>query len=296
MADAEEISPALLIVVILNIFSSYTAVTLNIITIHVLRKISSLPKPVRILLLSLAVSDLAVGLIVQPLAIATLVTQNNEYTFQFEKASEVFGICFTAASFLNITALGADRFLAIHLHLRYQELVTHRRIVTAVIMIWVFSATVSLFDLWDRMITAAQATLLAIVIVCFISTTFFYCKIYLTVRHLTNQIHTLQVQQASQNVESTSHNTATQRKSAIATFYVYIAFLLCYLPRYCIHFANMVSSHKPSVPEEILIIYTLTLVHLNSSLNPLIYAWKMRMIRHAIMEILRNILSKHCCW
>ena len=294
MANAEEILPSL-IALILNIFSSYTAVTLNIITIYVLRKISSLPKPVRILLLSLAVSDLAVGLIVQPLAIATLVTQNNEYTFQFEKASEVFGICFTAASFLNITALGADRFLAIHLHLRYQELVTHRRIVTAVIMIWVFSATVSLFDLWDRMITAAQATLLAIVIVCFISTTFFYCKIYLTVRHLTSQIHTLQVQQASQNVESTLQNTASQRKSAIATFYVYIVFLLCYLPRYSIYFANMVSSHEPSVAEEILIIYAVALVHLNSSLNPLIYAWKMRPIQHAIMEILRNILSKHCC-
>ena len=295
MADAEEISPALLIVVILNIFSSYTAVTLNIITIYVLRKISSLPKPVRILLLSLAVSDLAVGLIVQPLAIATLVTQNNEYTFQFEKASEVFGICFTAASFLNITALGADRFLAIHLHLRYQELVTHRRIVTAVITIWVFSATVSLFDLWDKMMTAAQATLLAIVVVCFISTTFFYFKIYLTVRHLTSQIHTLEVQQASQNVESTLQNTASQRKSAIATFYVYIVFLLCYLPRYSIYFANMVSSHEPSVAEEILIIYAVTLVHLNSSLNPFIYAWKMRPIRHAIMEILRNTLSKHCC-
>ena len=260
-----------------------------------LRKISSLPKPVRILLLSLAVSDLAVGLIVQPLAIATLVTQNNEYTFQFEKASEVFGICFTAASFLNITALGADRFLAIHLHLRYQELVTHRRIVTAVITIWVFSATVSLFDLWDKMITAAQATLLAIVIVCFISTTFFYCKIYLTVRHLTNQIHTLQVQQASQNVESTSQNTARQRKSAIATFYVYIVFLLCNLPHYSINIANRVSGREISDSEEILIIYTQTLVHLSSSLNPLIYAWKMRPIRHAIMEILQNILSKHCC-
>ena len=293
MANAEEISS--LIAIILNIFSSYTAVTLNIITIYVLRKISSLPKPVRILLLSLAVSDLAVGLIVQPLAIATLVTQNNEYTFQFEKASEVFGICFTAASFLNITALGADRFLAIHLHLRYQELVTHRRIVTAVIMIWVFSATVSLFDLWDRMITAAQATFLAIVIVCFISATFFYFKIYLTVRHLTSQIHTLQVQQASQNVESTLQNTASQRKSAIATFYVYIVFLLCYLPRYSIYFAHMVSSHEPSVAEEILIIYAVFLFHLNSSLNPLIYAWKMRPVRHAIMEILRNILSKHCC-
>ena len=293
MANAEEIFPSL-IALILNIFSSYTAVTLNIITIYVLRKISSLPKPVRILLLSLAVSDLAVGLIVQPLFIATMTTENTD-TFQFKKTTEVFGICFTAASFLNITALGADRFLAIHLHLRYQELVTHRRIVTAVIMIWVFSATVSLFDLWDRMITAAHTTLLAIVIVCFISATFFYCKIYLTVRHLTNQIHTLQVQQESQNVESTSQNTARQRKSAIATFYVYIVFLLCNLPYYSINIANRVSGRETSYSEEILIDYTLILLHLNSSLNPLIYAWKMRPIRHAIMEILRNILSKHCC-
>ena len=295
MANAEEISPPL-IAVILNIFSSYTAITLNIITIHVLRKTSSLPKPVRILLLSLAVSDLAVGLIVQPLAIVTLLTQyTGNSRNQFEKTSEVFGICFTAASFLNITTLGADRFLAIHLHLRYQELVTHRCIVTAVIMIWVFSATVSLFDLWERMITTAQATFAAIVIVCFISTTFFYCKIYLTVRHLTNQIQTLQVQQTSQNVESTSQNTARQRKSAVATFYVYMVFLLCYLPHYSIYIANKVSGRDPSVAEEILMIYAQTLVHLNSSLNPLIYAWKMRPIRHVIMEILRNILSKHCC-
>ena len=70
MANAEEISS--FIALILNIFSSYTAVTLNIITIYVLRKISSLPKPVRILLLSLAVSDLAVGLIVQPLALSLI--------------------------------------------------------------------------------------------------------------------------------------------------------------------------------------------------------------------------------
>lgn len=295
MANAEEISPPL-IAVILNIFSSYTAITLNIITIHALRKTSSLPKPVRILLLSLAVSDLAVGLIVQPLAIATLLTQyTGNSRNQFEKTSEVFGICFTTASFLNITALGADRFLAIHLHLRYQELVTHRCIVTAVIMIWVFSATVSLFDLWERMITTAQATFAAIVIVCFISTTFFYCKIYLTVRHLTNQIQTLQVQQTSQNVESTSQNTARQRKSAVATFYVYMVFLLCNLPHYSIYIANKVSGREPSVAEEILMIYAQTLVHLNSSLNPLIYAWKMRPIRHVIMEILRNILSKHCC-
>ena len=37
--------------------------------------------------------------------------------------------------------------------------------------------------------------------------------------------------------------------------------------------------------------YGLTLMFLNSSLNPLIYSWKMRHIRRAILTILQNILT-----
>ena len=43
---------------------------LNSITIHAIRKTSSLPKPLKTLLLSLAVSDLSAGLLVHPLYIA----------------------------------------------------------------------------------------------------------------------------------------------------------------------------------------------------------------------------------
>ncbi len=44
-----------------NSFLSYTAIVLNIVAIHAIRKTSSLPKPLKTLLLSLAVSDLGVG-------------------------------------------------------------------------------------------------------------------------------------------------------------------------------------------------------------------------------------------
>ena len=37
--------------------------------------------------------------------------------------------------------------------------------------------------------------------------------------------------------------------------------------------------------------YGLTLMFLHSSLNPLIYSWKMRHIRRAILTILQNILT-----
>ena len=56
-----------------NTFLLLTALVLNIITIQALRKISSFPKPLKTLLLSLAVSDLGVGLLVHPLYIARLI-------------------------------------------------------------------------------------------------------------------------------------------------------------------------------------------------------------------------------
>ena len=40
---------------------------------------------------------------------------------------------FSCASVFGVVVLSADRFLAIHLHLRYQELVTHKRVVAVVI-------------------------------------------------------------------------------------------------------------------------------------------------------------------
>ena len=48
---------------------------LNSITIHAIKKTSSLPKPLKTLLLSLAVSDLGVGLLVLPLPITLLIMQ-----------------------------------------------------------------------------------------------------------------------------------------------------------------------------------------------------------------------------
>ena len=121
---------------------------LNIITIQALRKISSFPKPLKTLLLSLAVSDLGVGFLVHPLYIARLLIEieqsanqrlyNTVYT-----AHGLFANLLCTASFLGNFALTVDRFLAIHLHLRYQELVTYRRVVAVVISVWVFSSCIS---------------------------------------------------------------------------------------------------------------------------------------------------------
>ena len=46
---------------------------------------------------------------------------------------------FSVASFLGVVAVSVDRFLAIHLHLRYQELMTYKCVVAVVISIWLLS-------------------------------------------------------------------------------------------------------------------------------------------------------------
>ena len=49
---------------------------LNIVTIHAIRKTPSLTKNLKTLLLSLAVSDLGVGLVAQPLYVARLIMES----------------------------------------------------------------------------------------------------------------------------------------------------------------------------------------------------------------------------
>ena len=272
---------------VFNAFSSYTAITLNTVTIYAMTNVS-LPKPLKTLLLSLAVSDLGVGLTVQPLHIAILLMKlepNRTFT-----AFLVLLYLLSYASFLGVTALTLDRFLAIHLHLRYNELVTHKRVVAVVILIWIFSAILSSIRLLVPGRNDAYVIFATIEIFCLITTAVLYCKIYLAVRHHTNQIHTLQVQQEAQNGEMAK--AARLRKSAVATFYVYLVFLVCYLPRICSMIFVATRSKGSSTAINIWFPYTYTLVFINSSLNPLIYCWKMSHVRLAIMDILRKILAQ----
>ena len=289
MTEAEGLhTPTLVANCVLNGFLSYTAIVLNIITIQALRKTSSLPKTLKTLLLSLSISDLGVGLLVQPLYVASLamkITKNSKNTdniiayWAVVKASVISGSLFAFASFFGVFAITVDRFLAIHLHLRYQELVTHKRVVAVVISFWVFSVSIACF--WYESIIVLSV----MSVVCIIFTGLLYCKIYAVVRHHTNQIHALQVQQVTQNGDMA--NTARLRKTAVATFYVYILFSVCYLPIACAGLATMIHGKNAFLSH--LWLFTSTLVFLNSSLNPLIYSWKMRHIRQAVLHILRNI-------
>jgi len=272
---------------ILNAFLTISAIILNSVTIQALRKTSSLPTPLKPLLLNLAVSDLGVGLLVEPFYFGLLVKwlQRDDSTDATCTSFLSSSYLFSLASFSGVMALSVERFLAVHLHLRYQELVTHKRVVVVVISIWVFSAFLSLFYLWvSRNIFYALIAIIGVVYLVFSAMLHF--KIYFAVRRHRIQVHALQVAQNDQLA-----NAARLRKSAVGVFYVYLVFLLCYLPKICSFAVVVVSDFSPGV--KVLVSFSTTLLFLNSSLNPVIYCWKMRHIRRAVLDIVRNIFPSH---
>ena len=292
--DVKDFRPVLVANCVFNSFLSYTTIILNIVTIHAIRKTALLPKPLRTLLLSLAASDVGVGLLVQPLYISTLVSRLNQKRIDCISYKGLYVVInfFCISSLLNVVTISVDRFLAVHLHLRYQELVTHKRVIAAVILKWLFSAVICSDLFWAPLFIISQVIRLVIMTVCFILVVIVYWRIYIVLKRHKNQIQDLQIQEAQQGVQNGDvSNFLKLSKSALGTFYVCIVFLPCYLPSNILLFLFLARPLSLTALHEAWH-YITTLVFLNSSLNPVIYCWKMGSIRRTLMDIMRGIVNR----
>ena len=282
---------------VLNAFLACATIVLNAATIQAVRKASSLPKPLKILLLSLAWSDVGVGLLGQPLYIASLVQTELNNTrpscFFWIFYSAIIPM-FVAAPFLNITAMSVDRFMAIHFHLRYRELVTKKRVVVAVIVMWVYCACFPWTYTWlDSFTILLYSTIFGTV--CLVGTSVVYFRIYLAVKRHRKRIkrdaevppHTI-----IQNGGLPAAKLARFRKSAVTTFYIYFVFLACYLPQICFGiYIRSMETNEPTAVVKGISLLAMTLVFLNSLLNPIIYCWKMRHVRQALAGNIRKMFA-----
>ena len=274
---------------IFNNFLTHTSIMLNIVTIYAIHKTSAIAKTLKTLLLSLACSDVAVGLFSQPIYTFFLVKwfQPDNINCDIYQVLNISAHLFSIASFLGVVAVGVDRFLAVHLHLRYQELVTHRRVVVVVIGKWVYSAFVSLMIFWGFLSTQQLINLVGAAL-GFIIALLVYIRLYFTVRRHKNQIQCMQIQEVTHSDEI--KNFIALIKSTVSIFYVYLLLLICYLPFFI--FSAVMRMYGSSIALKQFFLYSMTLVFINSSLNPVIYCWKMRHVRHAIMNILRKTSRK----
>ena len=289
-----DFTPSLVLNCVVNSFLSYATVMLNIVLIFALRRTSSLPKTLKALILSVAVSDIGVGLLVQPLHIARLLMEikntNNQETYK--EIVNVIGRTLGYVSFFGVTTISVDRFLAIHLHLKhqdlltYQEIVTYTRVVAIVILSWLLGAFLALTGVLSSSKNIFNLAGVSVGLVCLLTMGLIYFKISIAVRRHTVQVHAQPAQAVAPNEENRS-NFERLRKTAVGTFYVYLLFLACHLPIAIV----ILTGRKTNKKRQHFKIYAQTLLYLSTSLVPLVYCWKFRHIRCAVKNILRNTFA-----
>ena len=294
MEEAREFTPSLVLNCVVNSFLSYATVMLNIVLIFALRRTSSLPKTLKALILSVAVSDLGVGLLVQPLYTARLLMKmkNTDNQKTYNEIVKVIGRTLGYVSFFGVTTISVDRFLAIHLHLKhqdlltYQEIVTYKRVVATVILSWLLGAFLALTGVLSSSKNIFNLAGVSVGLVCLLTMGLIYFKISIAVRRHTVQVHAQPAQAVASNEENRSIFERL-KKTTVGTFYVYLLFLACHLPIAIV----ILTGRKTNKNRRHFKIYAETLLYLSSSLVPLVYCWKFRHIRCAVKNILRNTFA-----
>ncbi|CAH3162891.1 unnamed protein product, partial [Porites lobata] len=262
----------------LNIFLSIAAFLGNTLILVALHKKTSLHPPTKLLFRSLAISDLCVGIIVGPLAV----------TYWISVVSERWNICYfaywavsfsshtlCAVSLLTLTAISVDRLLALLLGLRYRQIVTLKTGYITVISFWILSIVVaSTIFLNSIIISWYQYIVIAL---CLLATIFSYTKIFFSLRQ--NRIHVQNHVANGQPSQAIPLNIARYRKAVYSALWVQVTLVVCYLPS-CIAVALTPQKGMP-LSTYLAREFTITLVYLNSSLNPLLYCWKITEVREA---------------
>ena len=274
---------------ILNIVLSITAFLGNTLILIALHKESFLHPPSKLLLCCLATTDLCVGLISQPgsvIALMSIRSQRRNICRYAINSSVVASLTFCSVSLLTLTAISVDRLLALLLRLRYRQVVTFRRTFVTVIILWLVSIASAAMSFWNYFSTIWYGFI--VTLLCLITSTVSYTKIALTLRH-----HHAQIQghfHQDQPSQATPLNTARYKKAVVSALWLQLASVVCYLP---IGIVVALRTHINQLPTAFLVReFTLVFVYLNSSLNPILYCWKIKEVRETVKDTIRQLK----CW
>ena len=273
---------------IVNTALAFLAISGNALVLYVVWKRPALRSPSILLLCGLASTDLCVGLIAQPLFIAgkyiNLYSRSENPKLMLENAYKVIGLTLCGTSLLIMTGISIDRLIAIVKPLRYPSIVTSPRVTRILLAILAVNALIACTKFWDNQvlyafISSSAFRFLSISIIC-------HATVYKIMRRHRLQIHS-QIQAFEQNTKRTS--MPSLRKSAFNAFVVFIVLVICYFPYlvvYIVYFTGKAGDL------ELWLLLSTTVVFLNSALNPLLYCWRIREIRLAVLQKLRRLFSR----
>ena len=270
---------------VINTVLAITAVVGNTVILIALYKETSLHRPSKTLLGNLVASDLCVGLAELSLLSYWISILQEQWRFCqfFFYAFSVMGIICILVSLHTLAAISMDRLLALLLGLRYRQVVTVRKVYVVVIVLWILigvgPAILAMLNL-----DAAQVVLSLEIVLCLMTSTFCYTKIFFTLRNQATQVQNNQPEQENQTI---SLNRSRYRRTVSTSLWLQMSVVFCYLPYLVFSpfaYRQIVKAQSPSLYTPFY--STVTLVCSNSVLNPILYCWKIKEVRRVVKEIL----------
>ena len=281
--------PFLVFIFSFNIFLAFTATFGNTLILIALHKVSSIHPPTKFLLRCLAMSDFCVGVLVQPLFAAFLMEIASGNRRILELTLSFFNFFFCGFSLATAAAISVDRLLALLLGLRYRHAITLRRVRCLVVcLLLVVIAMSFVYSLCSRGI--ANSAGFVLVITSLFLSAFCHAKIFLKLRQHQAQVRRQHggLEQARQANGGKIPLNIERYKNIVCTIaWVQLALVLCYFPSF-IFFGLAMATNWYRIGS-IFYVCAATVVYFNSALNPILFCWKIREVRHAVKTTLKQI-------
>ncbi|XP_068122111.1 adenosine receptor A2b [Hyperolius riggenbachi] len=300
--------------IVLEVIIAVLSIVGNVLVCWAVAINSTLKNATNYFLVSLAVADIAVGLLAIPFAITISIGLQTDFH------SCLFFACFvlvlTQSSIFSLLAVAIDRYLAIKIPLRYKSLVTGKRARTIIAVFWILSFGIGLTPLmgWNCMEGCGSNSTLStrnstvsclfekvVTMTYMVYFNFFGCvllpllimlgiyiKIFMVARKQLRQIELKCV--GADNSRTTLQKEVNAAKSLAI---IVGLFAFCWLP---IHILNCITLFDPEFHKkkpEWVMNTAIILSHANSVVNPIIYAYKIRDFRYTFRKIIsKNLVCK----
>ena len=265
------------------------AVTGNALIVVVIWSNRTLRTPFYMLLCGLALTDLFAGLITHPFYVAfQLICSEGPQEIEDHRTFLVlarvitggFGSYLIYETVLILTWMSIERWL----HMSRRFLFIQRRapfivagIILAPIPFSVFRALNILTGSYGHILTVSFALLL----LCLIAISTSYFKVFRIIRCHQQQVQARETPQIS---GQPAINLAKYKKSVFSILYIVLLFYISYSP--FIVFFGIYRSLRGHSVVELIYVMSLASVFLSSSLNPLIYLWRMNDIRNGVKQLI----------
>ncbi|CAI5670497.1 unnamed protein product [Oreochromis niloticus] len=294
-------SKAVLLNIVLSCISLLTA-TLNLLVIISVSYFRKLHTPSNILLLSLAVSDFLMGLLLMP---AEIVRSMTCWVLGDLMCSVYFFLTvnITCASIGNIVLISIDRYVAICDPLHYPTRITVPRVKLSVCLCWFYSTFYSSLYTQEMLIVPGRynscygecvlvisdfAGTLDLILFFILPVTVIivlYMRVFVVA---VSQARAMRCHVTAVTLQRSFNQTNKSELKAARTLGVLVVvFLSCYCPFYCYSLADKNAVNEPAASFVVFIFY------FNSCINPLMYALFYPWFRNAVKLIITLQIFKH---